>query len=170
MYLFVKSDTLTSMKREFTASCYIFDDEKIILVFHKKFNKWMPPGGHLEPNETPQEAAIRESFEETGLEIELCSNTDEHFSSENAQELTRPYMCLLENIAEYKSTPFHQHIDFIFIGQPIGGALVCNKAESDEVRAFSESEVDAIDASLLFPEVRKTVKILFSQFETASSI
>ena len=39
----------------------------MLLIFHKRLQKWLPPGGELLPEETPQEAAIRELKEETGL-------------------------------------------------------------------------------------------------------
>lgn len=39
----------------------------MLLIFHKRLRKWLPPGGELLPNETPLEAAIRELAEETGL-------------------------------------------------------------------------------------------------------
>ena len=42
---------------------------KILLIHHKKFDKWMVPGGHIEPFENPIEATIRETKEETGLEF-----------------------------------------------------------------------------------------------------
>ena len=46
------------------------EDKRILLVKHKKFNKWVQPGGHIEDEETPEEAALREVYEETGLCIQ----------------------------------------------------------------------------------------------------
>jgi len=48
-----------------------YDKEKgmIYLGHHKKANDYIPPGGHIEPGETPLEAAIREAAEELGLTI-----------------------------------------------------------------------------------------------------
>jgi 8-oxo-dGTP pyrophosphatase MutT (NUDIX family) len=47
-------------------------DEKlgmIYLGYHKKADDWIPPGGHIEPGETPSGAAIREMKEELGIDI-----------------------------------------------------------------------------------------------------
>lgn len=43
-----------------------YDKEKgkIYLGYHKKADDWIPPGGHIEPGETPVDAAIREMEEE----------------------------------------------------------------------------------------------------------
>lgn len=42
-------------------------DKQFLLVYGKKWNCWVFPGGKLEPNETPLAAAKRELFEETNL-------------------------------------------------------------------------------------------------------
>ena len=61
--------------RHFCASAYIIDPStlKILLVKHKKYGRWVQPGGHIEHDEFPEEAAVREAYEETGLKIELNS-------------------------------------------------------------------------------------------------
>ena len=50
---------------------YIVNDDKLLLIHHKKLNKWLPVGGHLKPNETPDEGLRREVKEEVGLDIEF---------------------------------------------------------------------------------------------------
>lgn len=42
---------------------------KIYLGHHIKADDWIPPGGHIEPGETPSDAAIREMKEELGITI-----------------------------------------------------------------------------------------------------
>ena len=44
--------------------------EELLVIFEKKWNCWVFPGGKIEPNETPLETAKREVFEETNLIIE----------------------------------------------------------------------------------------------------
>lgn len=51
----------------------LFDEEarKVLLVDHKKANLWLPSGGHVEIDEHPRDAAMRECFEELGIEAEF---------------------------------------------------------------------------------------------------
>src|SRR5262249_11388560 len=101
-----------TMIRQFTAAVYIFEYPRVLLIHHRKFNKWLPPGGHLEPNELPSEGVCREALEETGLEIELISQDNVKIERWNAVSLPRPYLCLLEEIPAYGEEPAHQHVDF----------------------------------------------------------
>lgn len=61
------------MKKHFCVSVYVYNpkNSKFLLVKHRKAGKWLQPGGHVEPNEDPEEAALRETFEETGLRVKL---------------------------------------------------------------------------------------------------
>lgn len=57
--------------KSITATVYVVNNGKVLLHLHKKYNTWFPLGGHVEVDEFPYEAAIREVKEESGLEIEL---------------------------------------------------------------------------------------------------
>ena len=50
----------------------VIQNEKgeLLVIFQKKWNCWVFPGGKIEKGETPEEAAKREVFEETNLIIE----------------------------------------------------------------------------------------------------
>lgn len=51
-----------------TGSAIVRDGQgRVVLHRHKRLGVWLQPGGHLEPGETPGDAAIRETREETGL-------------------------------------------------------------------------------------------------------
>lgn len=52
----------------FTASCYIVDaDGRLLLHHHKRLDRWLQMGGHVEADESPDLAALREGREESGL-------------------------------------------------------------------------------------------------------
>ena len=146
------------MKRDFTATCYVLHEDKVLLIYHKKLKKWLPPGGHMDPNETPAEAACREVLEETGIEIQLVGQENITISRWNAKSIMRPYMCLLEEIPAHGETSAHQHIDFIYLGIPIGGIKSANLSEVDAVRWFTKDEVLALKAdSDIFLETQETI-------------
>lgn len=50
-----------------TASALLLDGDKVLLIHHKFLDRWLQPGGHLDPEEIPLEGALRELSEETGL-------------------------------------------------------------------------------------------------------
>jgi len=52
-----------------TASGIVVGPRGVVLLKHKRLGFWLQPGGHVDPGETPWEAALRESEEETGLAV-----------------------------------------------------------------------------------------------------
>jgi 8-oxo-dGTP pyrophosphatase MutT (NUDIX family) len=52
-----------------TASAVVVGPRGTVLHMHKRLHRWLQPGGHVDPGEGPWDAALRESLEETGLEI-----------------------------------------------------------------------------------------------------
>jgi 8-oxo-dGTP pyrophosphatase MutT (NUDIX family) len=52
-----------------TASAIVTGSRGVVLHRHKRMGIWLQPGGHIEPGETPEDAALREVYEETGLAL-----------------------------------------------------------------------------------------------------
>jgi 8-oxo-dGTP pyrophosphatase MutT (NUDIX family) len=163
MFTFLKWEnrmsTISNLKREHTATLVIVQDDSLLLLFHRKLQTWLPPGGHVEANELPHEAALREAKEETGLDVEL--HRQEHLSIKepNAISIPRPYLCLLEEIPSYKDVPAHQHIDFVFLGTPKPGSEVMN-LEGHEMRWFTFDEIEKLPQGTVFEEIRQIAKSL----------
>ena len=51
-----------------TGSAIVVGTRGVVLHRHRRLHRWLQPGGHLDPGERPEEAAVRECAEETGLE------------------------------------------------------------------------------------------------------
>ncbi|MBW0252589.1 NUDIX domain-containing protein [Cellulomonas sp. PS-H5] len=78
-------------------SGYMVEDEKVLLVHHNRFDKWVPPGGHIEAGETFAEAAEREFQEETGIYVDVVGAGSEiHPADSNACALPLPFYTDLE--------------------------------------------------------------------------
>ena len=148
------------MHRDYTATVFVIEEERVVLLWHKKMGRWMPPGGHLEPGEAPWEGAVREVREETGLEIHLgpCAGIETPLS----RSFPAPVMCLLEEIPATPYNSSHQHVDFIYVGRPVGGRLKENPAESNGLRWFSREEVEALcEVSEILPDAKQIIKMIF---------
>jgi len=66
------------VQRFLCVTIYVKNEEgKFLLLHHKKLNKWLPPGGKVDKHETPDEAAIRETYEETGVRVQLVGDKPE---------------------------------------------------------------------------------------------
>lgn len=118
------------LMRHWTATLLLIEGDQVLLIYHQKFNKWTPPGGHVEGDELLHEAAIRETMEEVGLKAEIIGDEHLNFSYDLAHIIPRPFLIQLENIPAYKDQPAHQHIDAIFVGRVIGNTTPkgCEKA------------------------------------------
>ncbi|HSL73853.1 MAG TPA: NUDIX domain-containing protein [Ilumatobacteraceae bacterium] len=59
-----------------TGSGIVVGARGVILLEHKRLGIWLQPGGHIDPGETPWDAALRESREETGLRLRFAGALD----------------------------------------------------------------------------------------------
>ncbi len=128
--------------RHFTATTIIVFDQKVLLRFHKKLGLWLPVGGHIERDELPHTAAIREAKEESGLEIELY-NPDLNMDISDAEQLIRPMHILLEEIQ-----PGHEHIDFIYYARTYSDQLNIPEEQRENYRWISMNNLDSIPGLL----------------------
>ncbi|NQW18558.1 MAG: NUDIX domain-containing protein [Chloroflexi bacterium] len=103
-----------NIRRHFTATGYVANETSILLHWHNKLRLWLPPGGHIEENEDPVQAMIREAKEETGLDVTvLPSGGPGPFHFNDPAQVQPPVTILVEDIDD-PVDGFHQHIDMIY--------------------------------------------------------
>lgn len=104
--------------RHFTVTGYVVNSgkTKLLLIHHKKLNKWVSPGGHLEENEVPHEGAIREVLEETGIRASVVMNGDPDLGLKGAidTQIPRPYALCYQLIPAGRE-PEHIHLDMMYV-------------------------------------------------------
>ncbi|HZP25708.1 MAG TPA: NUDIX domain-containing protein [Dehalococcoidia bacterium] len=108
------------MKRHFTATGFVVDGERTLLLWHQRLGMWVPPGGHVDEDEDPVTAVLREVREETGLETEVIAS-DQHLPVDYPEQVAAPYTILVEDISG-PGEP-HKHIDFIYFCRPVNGGI-----------------------------------------------
>ena len=103
------------ISKHFTVACFVVHEGHVLLHRHAKLGLWLPPGGHIEAHELPDDAARRETLEETGLQVRLVGTTGiDHEAPEAPRQLLRPEGVQVEDIS-----PGHQHIDLIYFAVPV---------------------------------------------------
>ena len=131
--------------RHFTVAVFVVHDGCVLLHFHRKLGKWLPPGGHIEDNELPDEAALREVLEETGIRARLVGGRG--LGIDTPRQLVIPAGIQVEAI--YAG---HEHIDLVYFGVPDPDDLRSAEidpqlAESDQVAWYPAADLARLGAT-----------------------
>lgn len=97
----------------------VIKDDKILLTQREDFETWILPGGGVDEGESVAQAAIRETKEETGLDVDLTKLVGIYFR---------------------KSEIFNDHI-VLFAANPVGGEIKCQPGETIAVEWFPFSQI-----------------------------
>jgi ADP-ribose pyrophosphatase YjhB (NUDIX family) len=147
----------SKLKKHFTASAVIVKEGKVLLVYHKKMDVWLYPGGHIEENETPDQTVVREVMEETSLPVEIIGEKDETLADVAADVsiLYQPYAVLCELVGN------HYHNDMVYLCAIKGedAQIKHDARESDAIGFFGLGELDEIK---LFPNFKALLKKVLS--------
>lgn len=123
-----------TIEKHFCVTNYVIDEKTgdFLLIYHKKLNKWLPPGGHIEINETPEEAALRETYEETGLNVSLVGKP-----LPRPEDIINPFAIQLNRINEH-----HFHMDLIYLSTASSTmSLLLNENEATKINWFSINKI-----------------------------
>lgn len=83
----------------------------VLLRMHEKYHKFLSVGGHIELDETPEQAALREVKEEVGLDVKLWReySHDETFPKEFYNQILPPYHMNIHPIGKD-----HRHLSHVY--------------------------------------------------------
>ncbi len=101
------------MIRHNTATGFVVHCDATLLHWHGRVQAWLPPGGHVEANEDPVQAVLREVLEETGLEVEIVPAREDGVRFAAVEQLEPPRTILIEDVYD-ETVGAHQHIDMIY--------------------------------------------------------
>ncbi len=117
-----------------SAAVVIYDERmRLLLCLHQDKNIWVTPGGLIEPGEQPSDAAVRETWEETGLLVELTGLLGVYGGS--------------DLIIDYPNGDIAAYIGTIFRGQIVSGSIHPDGEEILDVRYFTQDELNSVPHS-----------------------
>jgi len=126
-------------KIDFTAEVFVVYQDKVLLRMHDKYKMWLGVGGHIELDEDPNQAAVREVKEEVGLDVILTD--DRLFSRETSDyhELIPPQF-----LNRHRVSATHEHITLTYFARANTDAVAVpdNHEKSDEIRWFTRRELE----------------------------
>jgi ADP-ribose pyrophosphatase YjhB (NUDIX family) len=102
------------------------DDDRLLLVQDQESGLWSCPGGIVEPDECPADAAVRETWEESGILVELARV---------AGIFGGPHCG-----GTYANGDRLAWVATVFHARPVGGALRADGSETRDSRFFTREE------------------------------
>jgi len=139
------------IRNHFTATGVVFNDNNdILMINHAKLNAWLPPGGHIDANELPGDAVLREIYEETGVRARVLPNT--RGLGLPGMELDLPFTIILEDI---EGDGTHNHIDMIYLCSAETSDVTSQPSEVSDAGWFTHEQVKRLKT---FDNVLKTIE------------
>jgi len=126
-------------KIDFTVAIFVVQNGRVLLIHHRKLEKWLPLGGHIELDEDPEQAALREVKEESGLDVELLGERPPTTGA-GTRALIAPRFLDIHRISDS-----HEHIGMIYWALPKNGTVTLASAEHHDIRWCSIDDLEKLN-------------------------
>lgn len=125
-------------KIDFTVEVFVVYKNTVLLRKHDKYKIWLSVGGHIELNEDPNQAAIREVKEEVGLDVTLAGEISYSEASENFRELLPPRF-----LNRHRIHGTHEHVTMVYFAVSSTNNINQGKIEvSEELHWFTAEDLN----------------------------
>lgn len=123
-------------KIDFTVAIFVVQGGRVLVIHHRKLDRWLPLGGHIELDEDPEQAAVREAREESGLEVELVGERPPT-TGPGTRALIAPRFLDIHRISTT-----HEHIGMIYFARVRSGDVTLATEEHHHIRWCTSEELD----------------------------
>lgn len=129
---------------DFTVGTFVIHKEKCLMCFHRNMKMWLPVGGHIDENEVPDKAAVREAKEEAGIDVKLIGLTA-GIENKSVQSLTTPIF-----VDRHFVRGEHWHCGLFYAAIPIDDdpKIILDESEHEALDWFSIEEIEKLDPIL----------------------
>jgi 8-oxo-dGTP pyrophosphatase MutT (NUDIX family) len=147
------------MKTDLVVAGYIFHGDKVLLIHHKKLDLWLPVGGHIDENETPDQALLREIKEEIGIDVDILNKSSLSQEGNIKRNLATPFYANVHSVGD------HDHCCLFYICKAINPEkLMINK----ELKNFEWFTKDDLNKDHVPIDVRNQCLKAFGLFKSNS--
>jgi 8-oxo-dGTP pyrophosphatase MutT (NUDIX family) len=148
----------------YICSGYLVERGKVLLVHHNRFDKWVPPGGHIEPGESFAGTAVREFKEETGLLVEAVSSQPSiHPADDNATPEPVPFYVDIER----EGFAIPALAQFFYVRRQVGAGKQAVEAQLDEVYGAGWFGLGDLAELPTFEQVRSLARFALLNYPVA---
>ena len=134
------------MKTELVVCGYAIHNDKVLLIHHRKLDLWLPPGGHMHQDETPDEALVRELKEELNLDVEILNRNDVPSNGNLRKILAVPFHVNVHNVGD------HDHCCFFYLCTPKNPEAI--SANESELKNFAWFSIEELQQELKLQELQ----------------
>lgn len=150
-------------KIDFTVEVFAVYRDKVLLRKHDKYKIWLSVGGHIEPDEDPNQTAVREVKEEVGLDVTLADDLlPFRHDTPRYKELIPPKFLNKNRINDT-----HEHVTLTYFGRASTDTIKepDDKEVSDGCKWFTMKELDD-PAYGLEPQIKFYAKKALEELRT----
>lgn len=149
----------------YICSGYLVERGKVLLVHHNRFDKWVPPGGHIEAGESFAGTAVREFKEETGLLVEAISSQPAiHPADDNATPEPVPFYVDIER----QGFAIPALVQFFYVRRQEGTGEQEVEAQLEEVHGAGWFGLEALEQLPTFEQVRSLARFALLNYPISS--
>lgn len=123
-------------KIDFAVTVFVVHDGRVLFIKHKALGIWLAVGGHVELDEDPETAALREVREESGLDVELMGERP-NVALPNGRALIAPIYLDIHDIS-----PTHRHIGMVYFARAQTDQVALAEAEHDAIRWLTSEDLE----------------------------
>ncbi len=129
-------------KIDYTVEVFIILKNKVLLRMHDKHNIWLSVGGHIELDEDPVQAAIREAKEEVGLDIEIVDSKELPKDEFDYKSVIPP-----RYLGKHSVNEVHEHVIFVYFAKAQNDKISESVSEHEraETRWVTLEELEKMD-------------------------
>lgn len=145
------------MKIDLTVAWYIIHGGKVLLIHHQKLDRWLPVWWHIDANETPDQALLREVKEEIWIDVEILGQSNLPLEGNVKYNLATPFYANVHSVGD------HNHCAFFYVCKAIHPEQI---HINEELKNFAWFTIEELEQERVPVDVKNQALKAFEIYDT----